>query len=200
MADALLARLFGQPAASHLPSVSVEAVDEEQEAWDDEECEQGEARYGGGGGGGFEDGSEPSAGGIALDMEASPAEVVRRIRSATLWFVSQLSEGKLPEIELVSNASSNRALQAVGGEGGADDEQPFVLRLQQQTQARSLLGRHPESAEQVARLWVLLQTVHSLLLAGEQATQREIWYQCKHLEASAGCWLGAGCLGWCWLV
>lgn len=225
MAELLLARLFGnQP---QLPSASEEAGFEAQETWDDEQGEQDEAAGDGGGSG--ED-ADPSAG-IDMDASAaggnspqqgpaharclatppahsrqmppallSSADVVRRIRCATLWFVSQLSEGKLPEIELVSNAAGNRVLQAGDGEGGGD-EQLFVLRLQQQTATRSLLGRHPESAEQVARLWVLLGMVHSLLLVGEQATQRELWYQVKPLEVGVfGRMVGGWLLGgWgCW--
>ena len=131
----------------------------------------------------------------------SAPQVVRRIQFTALWFVSQLSEGLLPEVELVSRQASNRTLEAAGGgdaddDGGGDGEDggggPFVLRLQAATQRRSLLGRHPESAEAVARLWVLLEAVQGLVLAGETETQRGLWYRFKTLEVGAACWAGAG--------
>ncbi|KAL4426524.1 hypothetical protein ABPG77_008382 [Micractinium sp. CCAP 211/92] len=138
-------------------------------------------------------GEEQGFQGPELELDAEPEEVVRRIQSAALWFISQLAEGVLPDIELVSRTASNRALTAAGGDEGAEGNgeegagsrggpRHFVLRLQQGTQCRSLVGRHPESAEQVARLWVLLGAVHAMLLSGEQATQRELWYRFKTLE------------------
>lgn len=200
MADFLLSRLFGGPggAQPELPGAS----EEEQQQWDEEQ--EGEEAW-------EEEGSEGDvAGGVGsggvggkLEMDVSSGEVLRRIRSATLWFVSELCEGRLPDIDMVSREAGNRVLQADGGRvGGGDvDEgsgggggEQYVLRLQQQTQRRSLLGRHPESAEQVARLWVLLGLAHQLLLQGEQATQREIWYQVKVQEVrcvGVGVW-GAG--------
>ncbi|PSC71441.1 Meiotic recombination SPO11-2 [Micractinium conductrix] len=148
----------------------------------------------GGEGGGEEAGGDDSAGGSSGHAGAAAAaatSVVRRIQFTALWFVSQLSEGLLPEVELVSRQASNRTLEAAGGgdaddDGGGDGEDggggPFVLRLQAATQRRSLLGRHPESAEAVARLWVLLEAVQGLVLAGETETQRGLWYRFKTLE------------------
>lgn len=189
-ADALLRAIFGHSqGAAELADVSQgdwEEQDEEQ-SYEVEEEELAATDEGSGRGGGPE-----------LQLDAEPEEVVRRIQSAALWFVSQLAEGLLPDINLVSRTSSNRTLSAAGCEEGADglgeqetgrhgSTRNFVLRLQQGMQRRSLVGRHPESAEQVARLWVLLDAVHAMLLSGEQATQRELWYRFKTLEVSA-CW------------
>lgn len=137
-----------------------------------------------------ENGNEPLAadgqGGskAALDMAASAEEVLRRIQSVTLWFVSQLCEGQLPEIEVAQRGASNHALATAAGHSDGDDEAPGLYRLQMQhyTQLRSLVGRHPESAESVARLFVLLEAVHDNLLAGLTVTQREMWYKLKTLE------------------
>lgn len=184
-ADALLQAIFGHSqGAAELAGASQgdwEELDEEQGDQGEEE-EELEAVVEGGSG----DGPE-------LELDAEPEEVVRRIQSAALWFVSQLAEGMLPDIDLVSRTASNRALTAADGDlglegqgeeeaGSAEGPRHFVLRLQQAKQRRSLVGRHPESAEQVARLWVLLGAVHAMLLSGEQATQRELWYRFKTLE------------------
>ncbi|EFN54164.1 hypothetical protein CHLNCDRAFT_135583 [Chlorella variabilis] len=168
MANELLAHIFGhEGAAARLAGES---------QWEED-------------GAALEEADEPgqgSGGDPGLDMDASPEEVVRRIQSATLWFVSQLCQGQLPDIEPVQRDAGNRAL-AQSAAGGEDEEGevgggPHVLRMQQLTQRRSLVGRHPESAEAVARLWVLLEAVHEMLLAGLQATQRELWYRFKTLE------------------
>lgn len=186
-ADALLQAIFGHSQGeTELSGVSQgdpEALGEEQ-GFQGEEEELEAAATGGG------------IGGPELELDAEPEEVVRRIQSAALWFISQLAEGVLPDIELVSRTASNCALTAAGGDEGAEGNgeegagsrggpRHFVLRLQQGTQCRSLVGRHPESAEQVARLWVLLGAVHAMLLSGEQATQRELWYRFKTLEVGA---------------
>ncbi|PRW59963.1 Meiotic recombination SPO11-2 [Chlorella sorokiniana] len=131
--------------------------EEEEQPWveEEEEAEEGEA--------------------AGLSFGADTAEVLRRIRSATLWFVSQLCEGRLSDIQLV-----NQAPQADDSGSGT---QPRPLRATAAPQrCLSLLGRHPESAEQVARLWVLLSLVHDQLMRGEQATQRELWYKLKTCE------------------
>lgn len=145
--------------------------EEEEQAWaEGEEDEQ-------------EEGGKAAAVGLSFDADA--AEVLRRIRSATLWFVSQLSEGHLPDIQLASQAPE---AGGQGGEGGGGT-QPRPLRAAAAPQrCLSLLGRHPESAEQVARLWVLLSLVHDQLMRGEQATQRELWYKLKTCEVGAGVW------------
>lgn len=181
-ADRLLSALFdGGGGGSPLDSEQQQqaeggSAEQQQQQWGayDEELGELDAEGGGGGGGG-------------LDMDASPAEVVRRIRSAALWFVNELSEGRLPDVELASNATSNRSLHAAGGGDGGDESEggggPFILRPTQLRSLRSLLRpKQPESADQVARLWVLLQLVHELLLAGQTATQRELWYRVKTMH------------------
>lgn len=155
-----------------------EAQGSQGEAWDAEGEELDDGDAGGGGGGG-------------LAFEAAATEVLRRIRSATLWFVSQLCEGQLPEIDLVLDAGDGMVPGTDGqleDDGGGGVHAPRVQR-------RSLLRpRQPESAEQVARLWVLLAEVHSLLSKGAQATQRELWYRFKTVEVGAG-----GCLWERWV-
>ncbi|KAI7841933.1 hypothetical protein COHA_004460 [Chlorella ohadii] len=143
------------------------------QAEDEEEGEQAWAEEDAG------DEAEATAAEGILSFDADAAEVLRRIRSATLWFVSQLSEGRLPDIQLVNQAPE---AGSQGGEGG-DSTQPRPLRSAAAPQrCLSLLGRHPESAEQVARLWILLSLVHDQLVRGEQATQRELWYKLKTCE------------------
>lgn len=177
MADLLLQSLFAR-GASAAPSQQL-SVEEQQDAWEQSEQQWGEAaepwagpeegEEPGGDGGEAGDGGE--CGGI--DMDVSSAEVLRRIHSTALWFVSELCSGRLPEIEVASRAAANRALARADGEdedGGGGGAQ-WVMRLQAQTQRRALLGRHPESAEQVARLFALLELVQQLLLTGAQATQ-----------------------------
>lgn len=187
MADQLLLHIFGHTEGAAQLEWEEDDDDDEEEPAQEAAAEEGDASEGGAG----------AASPHELELDAPPEEVIRRIQSATLWFICQLAEGVLPEIELVSRAASNRTLTAAGGSGdGADEEDggaeegasgPYVLRMQHAMQRRSLLGRHPESAEAVARLWVLLDAVHGMLLAGQQATQRELWYRFKTLEAS-GCW------------
>ncbi len=153
------------------------------QAEDEEEGEQAWAEEDAG------DEAEATAAEGILSFDADAAEVLRRIRSATLWFVSQLSEGRLPDIQLVNQAPE---AGSQGGEGG-DSTQPRPLRSAAAPQrCLSLLGRHPESAEQVARLWILLSLVHDQLVRGEQATQRELWYKLKTCEVGAA----AGCCPW----
>ncbi|KAL4859304.1 Meiotic recombination protein SPO11-2 [Chlorella vulgaris] len=184
MADRLLAEIFGRGGAASQQHDSQVDDDEGAAAWDEAEAP----------GSGDDEGEPASA--PALDMDASAAEVCRRIVSASLWFVSQLCNGQVPSIELVQREASNRALMEVCGVGENEAEQgdaegrsgsggAYVLRMQQHTQTRSLLGRHPESGEAVARLFVLLEAVHQNLLAGVSATQRELWYTLKTLEVKA---------------
>lgn len=202
MADRLLAEIFGRGGAASQRHDS-QIDDEGAAAWDEAEAP----------GSGDDEGERASA--PALDMDASAAEVCRRIVSASLWFVSQLCNGQVPSIELVQRDASNRALMEVRGvgeneaggenesdaEGGSGGGGAYVLRMQQHTQTRSLLGRHPESGEAVARLFVLLEAVHQNLLAGVSATQRELWYMLKTLEVRAHrlwrWWGGMGGRGAC---
>lgn len=169
--DALLAQygfggLGGYSQAGH--------EEQEEQAWAEEEEEEAEC-------------ADAAAPGI--DFDADAAEVLRRIRSATLWFVSQLCEGRLPEIQLVNQAPE---AGGEGSEGGSTQPQRPLRTTAAPQRCLSLLGRHPESAEQVARLWVLLSLVHDQLMRGEQATQRELWYKLKTCE------VGAGRARWCW--
>eukprot|EP00887_Chlorella_sp_A99_P006367 scaffold3.g6367.t1 len=118
--------------------------------------------------------------GDEVDFEAGPDEVVRRIESATLWLLDQLVSGALPDMEIVSRQASNRALEPTG------EGEQYALRLQHRRVVRSLAGRHPESADQVARIFLVLDCCHELLLEGTQATQREVYYRLKTEECVRG--------------
>jgi hypothetical protein len=197
MADQFLAAIFGhEDAATELAGASEEQWDGVEEGTDelDEALELGLH------------GEEDGAGGDAdagLSWDATPEEVVRRIHSVTLWFLDQLRAGSLPDIDLASRSGGSRRgseedeyaddVEDDGGAGGSG-EAP-ARRLQRQPQQRrtlSLVGRHPESADTLARLFLLLAAVQEQLLAGAQATQRELWYRLKTLEVSwsGGCWAG----------
>ena len=209
MADQFLAAIFGhEDAAAELAGASEEQWGGLEEGADElEEALELE----------LEGGAVGDDGGLTWD--ATPEEVVRRIHSVTLWFLDQLRAGSLPDIELASRSGGNRRGSeededaeddedsGAGGGGGGGSGEPAVRRMQQQqqqqqqqTQRRTLsrLGRHPESADALARLFLLLAAVQEQLLAGAQATQRELWYRLKTLEVKH--WRGTGCCHKCCML
>ena len=195
MADQFLAAIFGHDdAAAELAGASEEQCDGVDEGTDELE-EALELELEGGAGGAGDDGG--------LSWEATPEEVVRRIHSVTLWFLDQLRAGSLPDIDLACRSGSSRRggeedeyadddSDGGGGGGGGSGEPPARrMQQQQQTQRRtlSLVGRHPEGADALARLFLLLAAVQEQLLAGAQATQRELWYRLKTLEVTWEGWV-----------
>jgi meiotic recombination protein SPO11 len=92
-----------------------------------------------------------------LDYDLAPSQVAARIESCALWVAEHLAAGRLPDLDLPA----------------APPAPP---------QARSLAGRHPESADRYSRLWAVLAACHQGLVAGARATQRELHYRLKPLD------------------
>ena len=186
MADQFLAAIFGHDDAAADLAGGWEARDGLEEGAD--ELEEALELDGAARGGGDDD---DEGGGLTWD--ATPEEVVRRINSVTLWFLDQLRSGELPDIELASRSAGRWALTTAGG-GSEEEDGESGSGQQQQAQRHTLalLGRHPDSADALARLFLLLAAVQEQLLSGAQATQRELWYRLKTMEVRAGHWV----LGW----
>ena len=95
-----------------------------------------------------------------LDYNVDHQEVISRIEAFATWFVQTVERGQLPDIRCrIPNSDT-----------------AFV---------RSLVGKHPESADQYARLFAVLNICHELLMFGSRATLRDLHYRLKPMRIFA---------------
>lgn len=113
------------------------------------------------------------------DFAVSGAEVLTRIESCTLWFLSELRAGSIPDIQLAGRSRR----RGVGRHDLDDDPQAAGGGMR----TISFLNRQAERADAYARVWKQLEVVQHLVLEGRQATQRDLYYSLSQQSTIFNC-------------
>lgn len=92
-------------------------------------------------------------------------EVIRMIEHLALGFVTSVSKGEDPQLELVARSQKN----VIRDSGGC-------LHLGKKKTIKRLFARNAAGAVKFAKIWQVLALIHKILVEGKAITQREGYY------------------------